>query len=289
VSLGIAGGATETAIALAPVLPVRSPEVEQLIGKLLVDRTRHDALLHAIRTERVLSLDTASEMMDALNNLPVGYRRNRWVRAQYLSDTILLFEDASEALRTAALNDWPTFKRDFIPYQQQIANELEQRPEGRVIAAELLIAYDRIVQTHYRSRAARRLAAAALAVRWYALEHDGTLPATLDKLVPDYLPHVPEDPFDPAGSSIRYVSDPNRPILYSVGDDGIDHGGSEADRYRPERPARSRWAAQDLVVHLILQPPREEPGEFDIEDLDEETRRMIEQFLEQLEAEHEAR
>lgn len=62
------------------------------------------------------------------------------------------------------------------------------------------------------------------ALRAYNLETGG-YPATLNELVPKYLSKVPEDPFD--GKPIKYS--PTKKILYSVGKDRIDSGGSEGD------------------------------------------------------------
>jgi hypothetical protein len=60
-----------------------------------------------------------------------------------------------------------------------------------------------------------------VALRGYSLEH-GELPATLEELAPGYLPAVPLDDFD--GRPLRY--DPVRKIVYSVGEDLLDSGGS---------------------------------------------------------------
>ena len=63
----------------------------------------------------------------------------------------------------------------------------------------------------------------------------GTLPSSLNELVPDYIDERPRDPFDPDGESLRYTADPatvsayrtKMPyLLYSVGFDGIDDGGA---------------------------------------------------------------
>ena len=48
---------------------------------------------------------------------------------------------------------------------------------------------------------------------------------TVDELVPDYLPSVPEDPFAADEAKIRYVGGSDRWLLYSVFVDGIDNGG----------------------------------------------------------------
>lgn len=61
-----------------------------------------------------------------------------------------------------------------------------------------------------------------LAVKSYKSE-TGSLPESLNELVPKYISKVPEDPYD--GKFIRYL--PEERIIYSVGKDLIDSGGSE--------------------------------------------------------------
>ncbi|MHB8652150.1 MAG: hypothetical protein ACYC8S_03375 [Minisyncoccota bacterium] len=56
----------------------------------------------------------------------------------------------------------------------------------------------------------------------------GSYPQTLEQLVPNYLPSVPIDPFD--GKPLRYS--PEKKIIYSVGKDGVDSGGSSGDDWK---------------------------------------------------------
>lgn len=56
----------------------------------------------------------------------------------------------------------------------------------------------------------------------------GTLPPSLTELVPAYLDSVPLDPFD--GKPLRYS--PSKKILYSIGADLADEGGSEGDDWK---------------------------------------------------------
>jgi len=72
--------------------------------------------------------------------------------------------------------------------------------------------------------AERRMAAIALAIGLYRLDH-GAFPETLEELVPDYLETLPEDPFAEAGVTFRYEPRRKHPVLYSIGDNGIDDGG----------------------------------------------------------------
>lgn len=66
--------------------------------------------------------------------------------------------------------------------------------------------------------------AAALALRAYRLDQ-GAYPGELSDLVPDYLDSIPQDPF--AGDApLRYRIDGDRYVLYSIGPDGVDDGGT---------------------------------------------------------------
>ena len=71
----------------------------------------------------------------------------------------------------------------------------------------------------------------------------GRLPESLSELVPDYLKEVPRDPFD--GQPLRYSAE--KRILYSVGDDLEDGGGSkEVDR------DKARWDRKEPTVKIEL-------------------------------------
>jgi len=66
--------------------------------------------------------------------------------------------------------------------------------------------------------------ATELALRAYRLDH-GAYPGDLSDLVPDYLGAVPQDP-SAADAPLRYQIDGDRYILYSIGPDGVDDGGT---------------------------------------------------------------
>ncbi len=81
-----------------------------------------------------------------------------------------------------------------------------------------------------------------LALRAYRAEHDGRWPGSLEELVrAGYLSRVPADPFAPAFDvPLRYAPRTDgAPLLYSIGPDGKDDGGTPLDnkaangRYRP--------------------------------------------------------
>lgn len=132
--------------------------------------------------------------------------------------------------------------------------------------------------------ARRRMAAIALACRLYELDH-GARPSRLSDLVPGYISMLPSDPFDPEGHTFRYLpggtgtpvaekpadtglgrpwpmyadaavvessEKDRRPILYSVGADGVD------DRCRNCFGIYGDWNSIGLDVPFLLVASSEE-------------------------------
>ncbi len=146
------------------------------------------------------------------------------------------------------------------------------------VSVIFLPALNRAVVLDFRGRARRVMAATALAIRLYEIDH-GRRPAKLADLVPDYLDAVPDDPFAAAGTPIGYLPDAPRPLLYSINGNCIDQGGQYAAD--PNDTPRSGGDDYDLPFFLNgdrPKPPPEEPEEgeseeelFDQEQSDEES------------------
>jgi len=87
----------------------------------------------------------------------------------------------------------------------------------------------------------------AVACRLYELR-EGQLPETLEFLVPTFLDRVPCDPFD--GKPFRYS--PEQAIVYSVGEDLKDSGGSRKPLGAAARlrPSKSDANTEDWVYHI---------------------------------------
>lgn len=123
----------------------------------------------------------------------------------------------------------------------------------RQVALTVLPAFTDSAARLHVARAQRRVLAAAFAVRLYELEQ-GKLPATLEALVPAYLPAVPEDPFAP-GQKVRYVSEANDPRVYSVGENFADDKGVGHAHRRAAGEILRPWDEYnrpDLVMYLRL-------------------------------------
>ena len=89
----------------------------------------------------------------------------------------------------------------------------------------------------------REMTRAAIAIKRCQLR-TGKLPSDLATLVPEYLPELPYDWMD--GNPLRYRLNPDGTFtLYSIGEDGKDHGGDPSfrtDRWRP-----GLWHGRDAV------------------------------------------
>ncbi len=75
----------------------------------------------------------------------------------------------------------------------------------------------------------RDLVLAAIAARQYEQKH-GDLPDSLQALVPEFLSAVPTDPFD--GQALRFQTTDEGLVLYSIGRDRKDDGGSDPEQKR---------------------------------------------------------
>lgn len=86
------------------------------------------------------------------------------------------------------------------------------------------------------------LAHTVLALERFRLER-GTLPETLDELVPEYIDRVPDDCF--SSGKIRYLKDAKGYTVWSVSADGVDNGGK-----KPSLGYRESDDGFDIVVRI---------------------------------------
>ena len=89
--------------------------------------------------------------------------------------------------------------------------------------ALLLPALQAAMAAGARGNATAQVTAAGIAAQRFRLKH-GKLPARLEDLVPGFLPAVPMDPFD--GRPLRWVVKGDELVVYSIGRNRIDEGGT---------------------------------------------------------------
>jgi len=178
------------------------------------------------------------------------------IKPTALSDARMMIRHMTDGLAAFDKSStWPQYKAAGPP----IPEDILKRQWRHLTASMLMPSLERAMETHYRSLTERRMTATMLAVRLYAADHGGRTPDTLDQLVPQYLPAVPADPMAPTTQPLKYLPGPD-PLVYSVGVNGKDDGGSENAQPNRKPNQATRWEQLDAVTHLKRQPrPAPEP------------------------------
>ncbi len=115
-------------------------------------------------------------------------------------------------------------------YFARIGEESTKRE--RVLSGTLFSSYANIWARENNGIAQHRIALTALAVERYRNDN-GKFPETLDEMVSEHFPEVPEDPFN--GAELQYRRTDKGYVIYSVGPDCEDNGGLElADKKQSE-------------------------------------------------------
>jgi hypothetical protein len=137
------------------------------------------------------------------------------------------------------------FVAEPFPQSLALTNYLDSASKlaarrGYLLSGMLLPSFSRVILREASGRAIIELAATAMAVEQFR-EERGHLPAILTELTPQFIDHIPVDPFD--GAPLRYKLLPKGYIIYSVDVDGRDDGGRE----RPEQRKSSDTTSYDLT------------------------------------------
>ena len=252
---------------------VTPEEVRDLVRELLDEGPWRDGMRRALRGEQTRIIQSVRGLSQGRATLaelcpgfearsgdnPIDRKLNAAVSASFgRVFRPWVFDDGIASVRHLevvieqfdASPEWPTAVRRVPRLPPGMDGQLTG--VTHVTAFNLLHPYTWDFNAYYQALAERRLAATALAVRWYACEHGGVLPARLGDLVPRYLPALPSDPLAEGGPPLGYVAESKRPVVYSVGENGKDDGGRE---YDPAAPMPRRWKT-DEVRHLRRGPRR---------------------------------
>jgi hypothetical protein len=121
---------------------------------------------------------------------------------------------------------------------------------GKMLYAMLIPSLDSLLERKCRTACGVTATHLLAAIHAYN-KRNGRFPETLQDLVPADLDAVPVDPYD--GLELRYNF--KERLLYSVGKDGKDSGGSSVLLSGGESDAirRKRWNAEDVVFHIEQQ------------------------------------
>ena len=259
-SLHIVGGETE-----AGIRPATQDQIETLIAELLDEGPTVAYFAAAMRSERMQPAEAGRAVSKRWSVGPdligvpcesealqraAGFA----VKPAFVLDCVRAMEKADAVARAAMAPSFPDAhaaleQRSWVPSGLNRTNEFYSfLSDG---------GWRRSLDRRFHAAARNRMAAAALAMRLYELDH-GRPPAKLDDLVPDYLPQLPADPFAADGRPIAYESKavvrsynlgdrragtlttailgPPHPVLYSVGPDGrVGRRAGRPFSYSPDR------------------------------------------------------
>ncbi|UCF33602.1 MAG: hypothetical protein JSV78_14845 [Phycisphaerales bacterium] len=190
-----------------------------------------------------------SEVLGDFGSIPQSFLPNVLIR--------------SSQLRGAEMMGWLVDAADdpeaLLGAARRSDAELARLPKSQFLLKLYLPSLSRACVLHVKCIAQLRSTHTALAAERYRMQ-TGTLPESLDVLVPEYLAELPIDPFD--GKPLRLVQTDEGIIIYSIGEDGIDDEGFVAEE-ETGRPGSDVGFRLNRLEHrgLILtdeKPPEEE-------------------------------
>lgn len=232
-------------------------QVQAVIASLLDETRFHAASLRAWEGERMMTLD-ATEYI-AQGTSPLASQPLAWlIKPMILLDGNRMATDLTQARLAAGLADKPAAEAAFAKRDDRDITELgwAVHLQSRAFAHPLA----RLMGSRFQALTERRAAAIELAIRLYRVDHAGRWPAALSELVPDYLSAVPADPMAADSRPFGYRPAATPPVLYSVGENGIDDGGTSLPGQR------YRWALPDAVFPLLPEAPSTQPASAETED-----------------------
>ena len=237
-------------------------DIDRVIHTLLDDKPLHDGYVWAMQGERMLELTMVRGILSGSpvggSPGPSGQPQRGWSPVTRIGARPLIYHNAriildqmSKIIALADSPNWPAA-------QKRVPAEAQGPIPLTFLARILTTALGRAIETQFRVIVEQHLAATALAIRKYAVDHNGQLPTTLDELVPKYLPAIPTDVLAAGSTPMKFLPRNNDPIAYSFGENGVDDAGSEASSTARINIPRNEWEMKDRVVHLI-RPPRKPP------------------------------
>jgi len=222
-------------------------QVRALIDDLLQDAASHRAFHDCLLGERMCELDSCRDEVGGLKQPSAS--AGRTAKVVLLHNTATLLQYTTKVVGAADLPNYPAAQAGLPNIPARSGKAISSLSDSLVSLLGPSLIY--ALKGAFQSYTEDRLAAVALAARWYAVEHDGKLPATLNDLVPRYLPEIPLDPMA-AGKPLGYIANKDRTLVYSVGESGIDEQANET-RMDPEHVTGGgphTWRARNFVVHL---------------------------------------
>jgi hypothetical protein len=222
--------------------------------------------VHELDNDRAIEQSMLGERASALgrywNDAVHWYARQRegggleryFVRP-FMTRRLIKSVEIMNGLIATARQPWPDRLEVNVP---PAPAGVDRASWGSVFASAYYVDYS-LRESYRRSASAvasslalGRTADAAIGVSRY--QHaTGSLPKALNELVPAYLAAVPVDPF--SGGEVRYSKSSDRFVVYSIGSDRKDDGGTRVTEPTwPGGVSRSRNLPPDIGVTVRIQP-----------------------------------
>lgn len=193
-----------------------SPEIlKEYIVQLEKFKLNEKGLKNALKIEYILTVNMLKEMFE---NMPSSFlwkpNQTRRKFAESLRTQIKSVYKFCGDIIEPRLPEWPPswIKENFI---------------GRTIWEIVIVNIRGLNYRRCEEDFSITITQLLLAMRAYQIE-TGEIPISLNRLVPKYIFEIPKDPF--GGESIRFC--PEEKIIWSVGRDLIDEGGSREEHWR---------------------------------------------------------
>jgi hypothetical protein len=225
--------------------------VKILMVELLDEAGAKDRAVRGVKWERAMGVEWITSMeavwggaMPRNEMEKAGFMLRRYVMkpATFGDGRFLLCYAQANQDAMQASDNWPAFQRE-AKKPKALLQSVRARPSWHAMATLAAANYEKMVLQRYRSSTLRRLAGAGLAMRLYQVEHGGAMASRLEDLAPVYLPTAPGDPMSET-KTISYSWE--REMLWSVGENGSDEGGSD----RVLKEGEGWWGREDVVVDL---------------------------------------
>lgn len=253
----------EAALTLQTIPADRLAILQQLLTGLEQDRANYELTLrieYRVFKEMIpLMVDAAdlqayhgTKLLEPIAPLLLKPGMSCTVRAQHDRATIAALQQGWKEgllLQTTLANEFEA------KTQSQIRRLLSANPVGDYHHLQYTATAKSILGRQLIDIALHRLTVLQLALRRYQLDQ-GHLPDDLVVLVPQYLPEIPLDPF--TDLPLKWL--PATQIIYSIGEDFTDNGGSftkPANRREPDLgmhywwgPSAEKWREEERLKSL---------------------------------------
>jgi len=243
--------------------------IDQLLEYRIADYLGFDFIIQRelgymhVMSERWVTLRGRGDLVDGLMvTTPEAFRRPAWIAGwAWLDDSFefidgLVWRILPPGVLMTALVERDRWAFDVlldseIPLRERIVSHEDVLEEHRKRllgnpGIEFLFAgagaYGEILARHEDSLILLHTARAAVAAERHRLD-TGRYPAAWEEFVPRWLDAIPADPWS-GGSLVYRLDDEGRPVIYSVGRNGIDEGGTPSRR-RDEGDLVWRYSAAE--------------------------------------------